>query len=105
MILLYFQNIVRILRIGVAYKKSPRLNSNFPFNTTLYSLTWIFVRKEIRDLGRNFLCIWLQFVGFMQNMESIEKSYYKMHYLENADIDLEDPEAVLEDPDPPDHTR
>ena len=28
-----------------------------------------------------------------------------MHVLDNPDIDLEDPGAILEDPDPPDRTR
>ena len=30
---------------------------------------------------------------------------YKTHVLDNPDIDLEDTEAILEDPDPPDPTR
>ena len=33
------------------------------------------------------------------------KSYYIMYVLNNPDIDLEDPEAILEDPDPPDCAR
>ena len=31
-------------------------------------------------------------------MENIAKSYNKKHVLDNPDIDLEDPEAFLEDP-------
>ena len=33
------------------------------------------------------------------------KSCYKSHVLDNPENDLEDPEAVLHDPDPPDPTR
>ena len=47
----------------------------------------------------------LQCVGSGQYLENIAKSYYKTHVLDNTDIDLEDPEAILEDQDPPDLTR
>ena len=47
----------------------------------------------------------LECVRSGQDFENIAKSYYKMHVLGNPDIDLEDPEAILEDPDPPDRTR
>ena len=57
------------------------------------------------DLGWNFICMSLQCVGSGQDLENIAKSYSKTHVLDNPDIDLGDPEAVLEDPDPPDPTR
>ena len=44
-------------------------------------------------------------IGSGQEFENIAKSYYKTYVLDYPDIDLEDPESVLEDPDPPDPTR
>ena len=38
-------------------------------------------------------------------MENIAKSDYKTHVLDNPYIYLEDPEAILEDPDPPHPTK
>ena len=43
--------------------------------------------------------------GSGQDFKKFAKSDYKMHALDNPDIDLEDPEALLEDPDPPDCAR
>ena len=36
---------------------------------------------------------------------NVAKSYYKSHVLDNPGCDLEDHEADLEDPDPPNPTR
>ena len=43
--------------------------------------------------------------GSGQDFENIAKSYCKMHVLDNPYMDLEDPEAILEDPDRLDPTR
>ena len=47
----------------------------------------------------------LQCVGSGQDLENITQLYYKTLVLDNPDIDLGDPEAVLDDPNPPDPTR
>ena len=43
--------------------------------------------------------------GFSQNCWIVANSSYKSHVLDNPENDMEDPEAILEDPDPPDPTR
>ena len=63
------------------------------------------MRKKIADLAWYFFCMGLSCVRSGRDFENIAKSYYKTHGLDNPDIDLEDPEAILEDPDPPDRTR
>ena len=42
--------------------------------------------------------------GSSQNFWILAKSSYKTHVLENTENVREDPEAGLEDPDPPDPT-
>ena len=43
--------------------------------------------------------------GSRQNGWIVAKSSYKLHVLDNPENDLEDPEAILHDPDPPDPMR
>ena len=43
--------------------------------------------------------------GSSQNCWIVAKFSYKSHVLDNPGNDLDDPEAILDDPDPPDCAR